>query len=110
MKNIPFVTTYYENIDDKKVVRKIRSIFSNIQSGHLSEVFKKEYVFLSQKQPENLLQLLTLARFNTEINGLFKCVDKCCKVCSPHIFEGHSFIMSNIRIMITCYLQINQYN
>ena len=30
-KNIPFVTTYYENIDNEKVVRKIRSKLSKIQ-------------------------------------------------------------------------------
>ena len=35
-KNIPFVTTYYENTDhDEKVVRKIRSKLSNIQSRQL---------------------------------------------------------------------------
>ena len=48
-----------------------------------------------------LLRLLTRARFNTEINafgqqkGLFKCIDKRCKICSLYIVEGHSFIMSN---------------
>ena len=68
-KNIPFVTTYYENIDNEKVVRKIRSKLSNIQSRHLSEVFKNKNVILSQKQPKNLLRLLTRARFNTEINA-----------------------------------------
>ena len=36
LKNIPFVTTYYGNIDNEKVVRKIRSKLSNIQSKHLS--------------------------------------------------------------------------
>ena len=48
-KNIPFVTTYYENIDNEKVVRKIRCKLSNIQSRHLSEVFKNKNVILSQK-------------------------------------------------------------
>ena len=38
-KNIPFVTTYYENIDNEKVVWKILSKLSNNQSRHLSEVF-----------------------------------------------------------------------
>ena len=28
-------------------------------------------------------------------NGLFKCIDKCCKICSLYIAEGHSFLMSN---------------
>ena len=38
-KSILFVTTFYEIIDNEKVVRKIRSKLSNNQSTHLSEVF-----------------------------------------------------------------------
>ena len=45
-KNILFVTTYYGNI---KVVRKICSELSNIQSRYLSEAFKSKNVILSQK-------------------------------------------------------------
>ena len=48
-KNIPFVTTYYEDIDNEKVVGKIRCKLSNIQSRHLSEVFKNKSVVLFQK-------------------------------------------------------------
>ena len=48
LKNIPLVTTYYENIEIEKIVKKIRSKLSNIQSRHLSEVPKKKVV-LSQK-------------------------------------------------------------
>ena len=67
LKNIRYIITYYENIDNEKVVRKIRPKLSNIQSRQLSEVFKNKNVILSQKQPKNLLRLLTQARFNTEI-------------------------------------------
>ena len=81
-KNIPFVTTYYKNIDNEKVVRKIRSKLSNIQSRHLSEVFENKNVILFQKLPKNFLRLLTRARFSTEVNAfqeqnrIFKCIDK----------------------------------
>ena len=112
-KNILFVTTYYENTDNEKVVRKIRSKLSNIQSRHLSEVFKNKNAILSQKQPKNLLQLSTRARLNTEINafrqqnGFFKCICKRCKICSLYITERHSFIMLNnmrweLRSHFTC--------
>ena len=53
--NIPFVTTYYENIDSEKVAWKIHSELSNIQSVHLSEVYKNKTAILSQKQLKNLL-------------------------------------------------------
>ena len=100
-KNIPFVTTYNENIDNEKVVRKIRFKLSNIQSRRLSEVFENKNIILFQRQPKNLPRLLTRARFNAEINafrqqnGIFKCIDKRCKICWLYIVEGHSFIMSN---------------
>ena len=79
------------------MVTKVCSKLSNIQSRHLSEVFKNKNVILSQKQPKNLLWLFLWARCNTEINafqqqkGLFKCIDKRCSV---YVAEGHSFIMS----------------
>ena len=78
---------------------------SNIQSGHLSEVFKNRNIILLQKQPKNILQLLTRVRFNTEINhfghqnGLFKSADKCCKISSLYSVE--------MGTVITSYLQIN---
>ena len=112
-KSIPFVTIYYENIDNEKMVTKIRSKLSNVQSRHLSEVFKNKNVIPSQKQPKNLLQLLARTRFNTEIyafqqqNRLFKCIDKRWKICSLYIVEGHNFTMSNnmrweLRSHVTC--------
>ena len=63
-KNIPFVTTYYENIDNEKLVRKIRF------KRHLTEVFKNKDVIFSQMEPKNLLRLLTRARFSIEVNEL----------------------------------------
>ena len=51
-KNIPFVTIYHENINNEKVIWKIRSKLSNIQSRHLSEVFKNKTVILSQRHPK----------------------------------------------------------
>ena len=52
-------------IDNEKVVRKIRSKLSNIQSRLVSELSKNKNVVISQKQPKNLLRLLTRAGFNT---------------------------------------------
>ena len=49
---MPFVTTYYENIDNEKVVRKIRSKLSNIESRHISEVFKNKIIFFPKSNPK----------------------------------------------------------
>ena len=49
-ENIPFVTAYYENIDN--VVGKIRFKLSNIESKHLSEVFKNKMLFFPKSNPK----------------------------------------------------------
>ena len=80
--NIPFVTRYYDNVNDNEKVKKIRRKFNDIQSDHLKNVFKTNNVILAQNQPKNLLRFLSKARFNTDtnnfvqLNGLFKCKDK----------------------------------
>ena len=77
---------------------------SNIQSGHLSEEFKNRNIILLQKQPKNILQLLTRARFNTEMNhfghqnGLFKSADKCCKISSLYSVEMGTVTTSYLQI------------
>ena len=98
--NIPFVTTY-GNVNNNEKVKKIRRKFNYIQSDHLKNVFKNSKIILAQKQPINLLRLLSKARFNTDTNnfiqlkGLFKCTDKRCKICLLYVNEGNSFVMSN---------------
>ena len=51
-ENIPFVTTYYENIDNEKVVGKIRSKLSNIESKHLLEEFKNKMLLFPKSNPK----------------------------------------------------------
>ena len=95
--NIPFVTRYYDNVNDNEKVKKIRRKFNDIQSDHLKNVFKTNNVILAQNQPKNLLRFLSKARFNTgtnnfvQLNGLFKCKDKRWTICSLYVNEGNIF-------------------
>ena len=111
--NIPFVTTYYDNVNDNEKVEKIRRKFNNIQSDHLKNVLKNGNIILAQKQLKNLLRLFSKARLNTDTNNfiqlkrLFKCTDKRCKICFLYVNEGNSFVMSNnmrweLRSHVTC--------
>ena len=50
-KNIPFVTTYYENIDNEKVM-KIRSKLSNIQSRPFQKYLKIKMLFFHKSNPK----------------------------------------------------------
>ena len=70
--NIPFVTTYYDNVNNNEKVKKIRRKFNDIQSDHLKNVFKNSNIILAQKQPKNLLRLLSKARFNTDTNNFIQ--------------------------------------
>ena len=76
------------------IIKKIRRNFNNIQSDDLKNIFKNSDIILAQKQPKNLLRLLSKARFNTDTNsflqlkGLFKCTDKHCKVCLLDVNEA----------------------
>ena len=55
---------------------------------------------MAQKQPKNLLCLLSKTRFNTDTNNfiqlkwLFKCTDKHCKFFCLYVNENNSFAMS----------------
>ena len=91
-------------------------------------VFQNTNVILSQRQPKNMLRILSTAKFRNEDhptsyeNGLYKCLDKRCKICSLYINQCKSFEMSNgktweIRSNITCrdnnivyYLKCNMCN
>ena len=79
--NIPFVTTYFDNVNNNKKVKKIRRKFNHIQSDHLKSLLKNSNIVLAQKQPKNLLRLLSKAGFNTDSNNFIQL-----KNCRPGTF------------------------
>ena len=66
--NIPFATKHYHSANKNTKIKKICKKFIGIQSGHLNNVFKNSNIILGQKQGQNLLRLLSQARFNTDNN------------------------------------------
>ena len=110
---LPFVTTYHSNVNNKSLIWNIRKKIENSNSDYLKEVFNDSKIILAQRQPKNLLNLLTNAKYNSKVqnennlNGLHKCTDKRCKICKLYINECSSFTCSNgikweIRSKITC--------
>ena len=63
------MTTCYDNVNNNKKVKKILRKFNDTQSHHLKNVFENSNIILAQKQPKNLLRLLSKARFNTDTNS-----------------------------------------
>ena len=114
-KNIPFVTTYHENVDNKSLVKNIRKKMGDIHSIELKEIFDDSHVILAQKQPKNILRSLTNASFVSTDNedvvnrpaGTYKCTDSRCKICRLYLKEVNCFQLSNgmmweIKRHITC--------
>ena len=46
--NIPFVTSYYDNVNNNEKVKKIRRKFNDIQSDHLKKVLKNSNSRINQ--------------------------------------------------------------
>ena len=96
---IPFVTTYYPNVDNRSLMKTVKQKFKNIQNEELKDVFKDTSFILSLRQPRNLYGELSSSKFisnyqNTKL-GTYKCKDKRCKICALYLNETSSFLMSN---------------
>ena len=109
---IPYVTTFHQNIDNNLLVNSINQKISSIRSPNLKNVFQNSNIILSQRQPKNILQILTKSTFLSNKlflpNGVFKCNDIRCKICNLYLVECSSFQMSNgekweIRSNINCH-------
>ena len=109
---LPFVTTYYSNINSQNTVSLCNDLLQNSRNDRVDFVFNDCNVVMALKQPPNLLRLLTNSKFissplSPKENGLFKCSDKRCKLCRLYIQECDSFMTSkgikwNIKSHITC--------
>ena len=56
----------------KKIKRKIK----NAQSDYIKGVFQESNIFLSQRQPKNLVRLFSISRNPSLPKGIFKCNNK----------------------------------
>ena len=63
VKVIPFVTTYYPNIDNKSLIQTVKNKFKNIKNEHLKSTYKDTNFILSLKQPKSLYGELASSRF-----------------------------------------------
>ena len=110
-ENIPFVTTFHEDINNNIIMKNIKRKIENTPSDHLKEIYQESNIFLSQRQPKNLLNLLTnsaISRNPSLPPGIFKCKDLRCKICRLYITECSEFELSNKKIWninthITCH-------
>ena len=97
---IPLTTTYYPQLQLNSTVKTINSMIQNIQDPKLKSKFDNTKVILARKQPNNLLRLLTKAKFSTtpllQKPGFHPCHRANCKLCHLYFdIPGNEFITSN---------------
>ena len=51
---IPFVTSYYPNIDNKSLMQTVKSKFKNIRNEHLKSIYKDMNFIVSLTKPKTL--------------------------------------------------------
>ena len=94
-------------------------LLNDCRSEKLENIFRKTKVTLALEQSPNILQILTAAKFTSQIeerlpNGLFKCNDVRCLLCHHYIQECSYFYTSNnyrweIKEHITCHSKCTIY-
>ena len=103
MNSIPFITTFYPNIDNKLTIKTIKEKFNNIRSEELKEIFKESNFILSLRQSKNLYKKLVSSKFLSSSiylkkPGTYKCNDSRCKVCQIYLNTTDRFVMSNKQV------------
>ena len=107
--NIPFVTTFHSNTNNNFTINSIKSKINNSSSNYLKSFYDNYNIFLSQRQPRNLQSLLNQKTSkNKDINGIFKCSDERCKICSIYLQNVSNFKLANgqtweVKSHITCH-------
>ena len=91
--NIPFVTSFHEDKDNKIIMKNIKRKIENTPSDYIKEIFQESNIFLS-RQPKNLLRLLSnssISRNPSLAKGIPKCNDKRRKIFRLYIIKCTEF-------------------
>lgn len=98
-KILPLVTTNYSNYNCKNIIRETSRLLDNTSNNDLKEIFSDTKVILSQRQPKNILSILSNAKYEqnreTSVATINKCTDPRCKICSSYLQFTTEFQLSN---------------
>ena len=99
--NIHFVTTFHEDTDNKIIMKNIKRKIENTPSDYLKGIFLASNILLLQRQPDNLLRLLSKSSISQNPSlprGIFKYSEKRCKICRLYLIECLEFELANTKI------------
>jgi hypothetical protein len=94
-KCITYVSTCNHNYSNHSNL--VKETFNALQAdASTKEIYRHKDLLPSSRQPANLKQILTKAKFDKgETRGVFKCNSPRCKLCSI-ILTGDSFLFQNV--------------
>ena len=110
-KSIPFISTYYSNLDSSNIIDVTKSLVSNSRNPRVQQVFEDVDFIHARRQPPNILSRITNAAFITgekEVdNGIFHCSHAGCKICKLYLQKCKSFITRkgtwDVKCHVTCH-------
>lgn len=113
---IPLVTTNYSNIDYRPVLQKLSNIMEKTKKHEeLQEVFRDCKYIIANRQPKNLLRILSNSSFQSQRKVLpktsamvTKCSDIRCNICRMYLQSTNEFTLAtgkiwNIRTPMNCH-------
>ena len=112
--SIPFISTYYSNLDSSNIVDVARSLVENSKNPRLKQVFEGVDFIHARRQPPNILSRITNAAFITGDkhveSGIFHCSHAGCKICRLYLQECKSFQTRKGTWKVKCHVDCNSKN
>ena len=88
-KTIPFVSTYFSNLDSSSVIDVAKNLIQNSKNPRIQLAFKDVNFIHARRQPPNILAQSTNARFITDEkhieSGIFLCSRSNCNICEMYL-------------------------
>ena len=110
------MSTFYSNYNCRNILNVTSDLIRNSKDKRIQNAFQNTTFIQSNRQPKNLLQLLTNSRFLTtphqisdqEPSGIFLCDRSNCKICRLYLQECKSFVTAkgatwNVKSHATCH-------
>ena len=111
---IPFISSYYSNFESSNILETAKNLIQNSKNTRIKEAFNNVEFIHARRQPPNILQRITNAKFITKeehkIQGITHC-GRYCKICEIYLQECSSFTTANGKVWtIKCHITCNSKN
>ena len=116
--SIPFISTYFSNFDGGNIIEAAQNLIQRSTDKRIKEAFKDVNFIHARRQPPNILQRVTNAKFITGEKSVRPGIWRCgryqgvvCKICQLYLQECTSFLCANgKRWTVHCYAHCNSLN